>query len=372
MEKDMGRTKESRVGGPGWSRREVLKAAAVGAGLGVAPAFIRHVGASTPRKVKFQLAWIPSGQHAYVFLARKFWAEKGLEVQVDRGFGSGETAKGVGLDKYDFGEASYSVMVNSIGQGLDLMAIGARVQRTAFAIFSLKGSGITRPKDLEGKTVIASTGSGEYVLFPAFAKLAGIDAGKVKFLLVAPPVRHPMLLERKADAMTGYLVSDGAVLLGQGTELEILPYADYGFRLLDLGLLTQSKRVREDPKLCADFVEGAMKGLRIQLVEPRAAAEVTLRTLKEYQGAPAAPSIIEHGLEIANALSAVPAVEKGGLGAMDPDDWATTVELVTKYMGLQKTVDPSTVYTNKFAGTEKVTPEEWAAIKARVRKFIRV
>src|SRR5262249_60864046 len=129
-------------------RRAVLKGAAAAAGAAGAPAFIRHAGASTPRKVTYQLAWIPSGQHAYVFAAKKFWLEKGLDVQVDRGFGSGETAKGVGLDKYDFGEASYSVVVNSVGQGLELMAIGGRHQRNPFAILPLRGSGSARPKAL--------------------------------------------------------------------------------------------------------------------------------------------------------------------------------------------------------------------------------
>jgi NitT/TauT family transport system substrate-binding protein len=290
-------------------------------------------------------------------------------VQVDRGFGSGETAKSVGLEKYDFGEASFSVMVNSVGHGLDLMAVGARLQRNPFAIFSLKGRGIQQPKDLEGKTVIASSGSGDYVLFPAFAKLAGFDASKVKFLLVAPTVRHPMLLERKADAMTGYLVSDGGVLLGQGIQLDIIPFAAHGFRLLDAGLLTQSKRVREDPRLCADFIEGAMKGLRMQFLQPRESIALTLEQLKEYQGAAAAQSIIEHGLEISNAHSIVPAVEKQGLGAMDPEDWTTTVDLVARYMGLEKRVEPSAVYTNRFAGTEKLTAQEWATVKARVRKI---
>ncbi len=61
-----------------------------------------------------------------------------------------------------------------------------------------------------------------------------------------------------------------------------------------------------------------------------------------------------------------------GRGRIDPEDGATTVDMVTKYMGLPKAVDPASVYTNTFAGTEKLTPQEWAAVKARVRKFIRV
>ncbi len=356
----------------GWSRREVLKAAGIGIGLGAAPGFIRNAGASTARKIKFTLPWIPSGQHAYAFNAKPFWAEKGLDVQIDRGFGSGEAAKAIGLDRYEFGEASYSVMVNSVAQGLDLMAIGAKTQRSAFAIFALKGSGITKPKDLEGKTVISSSGSADLVMFPAFAKLAGIDANKVKFLLVAPNVRHPMLLGKKADAMTGLVVSDGAALLGQGAPVDIIMFSDYGFRMLDLGLMTPAKRVREEPQLVADFVEGAMKGMKRMLLKPRRSIDLTLQSIKEYQGAAAGPSIIEHSLEIADSLATVPAVEQHGLGFMDPGDWVETVNLVNRYMPGTQRVEAPKVYTNQFVGIEKLTPQEWAAVKARVRKFLPV
>lgn len=51
---------------------------------------------------------------------------------------------------------------------------------------TLEGSGITSPKDLEGKKVGAATGSVNQLLFPAYAKLAGIDATKVQWVNAQP------------------------------------------------------------------------------------------------------------------------------------------------------------------------------------------
>src|SRR5262245_1568874 len=71
-------------------RRSLLKlagATAASAGLGIgAPAIVR---AATP--VKMTSPWLPLGTFSYAFVANKmgFWDKRGLEVTIDRGFGSG-------------------------------------------------------------------------------------------------------------------------------------------------------------------------------------------------------------------------------------------------------------------------------------------
>lgn len=63
-------------------------AAGAGSVLGVsAPAIVR---AATP--VKMTLPWLPLGTFSYAFVAKKmgFWEKRGLDVTIDRGFGSGK------------------------------------------------------------------------------------------------------------------------------------------------------------------------------------------------------------------------------------------------------------------------------------------
>src|SRR5574341_2258722 len=105
---------ETPMGGM-WTRRALLKAGAVGIGLGAAPAFIRHAGASTPRKVAFTLPWLFVGGHAFEFVAhKKYWHERGLDVEITRGRGSAAACKDISTGTVLFGEASYSVMVNGV------------------------------------------------------------------------------------------------------------------------------------------------------------------------------------------------------------------------------------------------------------------
>jgi ABC-type nitrate/sulfonate/bicarbonate transport system substrate-binding protein len=91
-------------------------AAGLGAAAITAPAFLRSSRAlAAPAKVSFCLPWIPHGGYAFLFAAKKlgFWGNRALEVQVDRGFGSGETCKRVALGQYDYGLADFATMTRA-------------------------------------------------------------------------------------------------------------------------------------------------------------------------------------------------------------------------------------------------------------------
>src|SRR2546426_7788495 len=82
--------------------------------------------AQSHTKLKFTLPWIPHGGYTPVFVARKlrFWGKRGLDVAIDRGFGSGAGCKTLGLGQDDFGSIDFGVMTNCVGQGPDLVAPG--------------------------------------------------------------------------------------------------------------------------------------------------------------------------------------------------------------------------------------------------------
>src|SRR2546422_11689888 len=131
------------------TRRNFLAGSAAAATLAVCrPA----AQAQAPTKVKFTLPWIPHGGYTHVFVAKKmgFWEQRGLDVTIDRGFGSGKVCVPVDQGQYDFGVLDLAVMMNCAARGLDRVAIGGIWPRSPVGIFSLKESNVTKPKDLEG------------------------------------------------------------------------------------------------------------------------------------------------------------------------------------------------------------------------------
>src|ERR1700722_20928261 len=73
------------------TRRSLLRAAGVIGGAGSLGFAMPGIGrAATP--IKITLPWLPLGTYSYVFVAKElgFFANHGLDVTIDRGFGSGK------------------------------------------------------------------------------------------------------------------------------------------------------------------------------------------------------------------------------------------------------------------------------------------
>ncbi len=363
-------TKDQRANANQSSRRSFL-AGSTGLGLilasGVAPALIREAGASSMRKVSFMLPWLFVGGHAFEFAAQKlFWKKRGLDVAITRGYGSGAACKTISAGKAMFGEASYGVMVNGVSKGLDAVAIGAKLQRSPIAISCRKDSGIRTAKDLEGNHIVQAAASGDTVMFPGFAKAAGIDRSKVKQTIVHPSKLISTVVNKQADCTGTYYVSNAATLAQKTPSLHFL-YADFGLQTLDLGLITRSDMIKNEPKLVQDMVDGAMEGLKMQLLEPEKCLDIMIEAKPELKTRDKQLLLTHTGNT--NALSLGPAVRDHGLGHMAEEDQTRTRDVVIKYMDAKDVPPIAKLFTNAFAGTIKLSAEEWAEANRINAKF---
>src|SRR3989441_6458990 len=225
------------------SRRVFLSGSAAAIAAGGARA-ARAQGAT---KLKFTLPWIPHGGYTHVFVAKKlgYWEQRGLEVTIDRGFGSGEVCKTLGLGQYEFGSLDLGVMINCVSKGLDLVATGVLSPRSPVGIFALTKKGIRAPRDLEGKRVAFATGSGDFQLWPAFVKATGIDDAKVQKVFMGPEALIKSLIEEQIDAEGNFYGSIAPSVWAQGLALTPILYEDYGVKMYSLVFATRSKIVKE-------------------------------------------------------------------------------------------------------------------------------
>lgn len=372
MKRTQATEKAAKPAPKSFSRRSFLKGTAGAVALLGAPAFIKNAGPSTLRKVRFQLAWIPSGQYTYAFTAQEmgFWKGLGLDVEIHRGFGSGSTSNNVATGQYEVGEASFGTAVLTASKGGPLVAMGARYQKSPIGFAALKKKGVKKPKDLEGMKVADSAGSGAYVLLPAFAKATGIDLSKVKIEFVSPAAYLPSLLAGKVDAVSTYYVSIGPPLLARRFAFDFLFHADYGLDMLDQVFITQPKRLKEDKELFRNFVEGALKGVAFSYLTPEKAVDITMKKLPLYGAGKESKRLIEVGQGVATAMGVSPHVEKQGLGWMEPSLVKDSVDKVATYMGAAKIADVESLYTNEFIGKVRLTAEQWAQVKAASQKYL--
>jgi NitT/TauT family transport system substrate-binding protein len=328
--------------------------------------------AQSATKVKFTLPWIPHGGYTHMFVAKKlgFYEKRGLDVTIDRGFGSGEVCKTLGLGQYEFGSLDFGVMTNCVSKGLDLVAIGMLSPRSPIGIFSLPKKGIRTPKDLEGKKLAFNTASGDYQLWPAFVKATGIDDSKVQKVFMGPEALIKTLIDEQVDGEGNFYGSIAPSVWAQNLDLNVMLYEDHGVKMYSLVFAAQSKTIKERPDVCDRFMQGTMEGLAHTYLHPNESIDIHLDAVKEFKGSPTNRAVVTYGQGIMTAMGFAPEIEKNGLGWMDPEMIKRTRETVITYMGAKDVLPAEQLFTNAFAGKVKLTPAQWATVRESVKRYI--
>jgi NitT/TauT family transport system substrate-binding protein len=335
-----------------------------------APALFRSGRAlAAPAKSSIALPWIPHGGYAFLFAAKKlgYWTD--LDVQIDRGFGSGETCKRVALGQYDFGLADFATMVKLADDGLPLVCIGMVNHVSQLGILSLKAANIAAPKDLEGKTMGTTAGSADYALWPAFVAATGIDADKVNINIVGPELRLRLLTERKIDAIGSVYGSDAPIFLSRDIPYNLMLHAKYGLEMYSNAIITQRDRVQKEPEKCQAMIDGVMSGLKYSFLEPEKTTDIHLEMVKEYESASTDRKFINYGVLINTAMSLAPYLADTGLGHLEEKLVSGTQDKIVKYLGVKAPQAPGALYSNQFAGKVKLTAGEWDSVRASVKEY---
>jgi NitT/TauT family transport system substrate-binding protein len=359
---------ERDVNMAGIDRRSFI-ALAGGASAAISAPWIAQ--AATP--IKLTLPWLPLGTFSFAFVAKAmgFWEKRGLDVTIDRGFGSGRVCVPVDQGQYDFGIIDLAVMMNCVARKLDLVAVAGLWPISPVGIFSLKEHNIRKPKDLEGQPVGFDVGSGDFQLWPAFIKATGIDESKIKKVTIDGDALIKALVEKRVSAVGNFFGSIAPSLWAQGLELNSILYADYGIKMLSNVVACKRATIETRPEICKNFVEGLMEGLRYVYLNPVNSVALHLENVKEFKGGSATnEKVIEYGQAVSTALGMVPAFKTHGLGYMEPGLVEQTAQTVATYMGATALPKAASMFTNEFIGATALTDAEWMSIEDRSKKYL--
>jgi NitT/TauT family transport system substrate-binding protein len=245
---------------------------------GAAMAAFAASPASAQTDVKFALDWKFEGPAAPYFVAidKGYYKAEGLNVTIDSGPGSVAGIARVAAGTYPLGFFDINSLVKFQDQNpaQKVQAVLMMYDKPAFAIATTTKTGITKPKDLEGKILGAPAPDGAYAQWKSFAKENGIDASKVKIENVGFPVREPMLADGKVDAITGFSFSMHFNLLQKGLkpeDIKTMLMADYGLVLYGNAIMVNPDYAKANPKVVAGFVRATIKGVLDTIKDPDAA-----------------------------------------------------------------------------------------------------
>jgi NitT/TauT family transport system substrate-binding protein len=239
--------------------------------------------AAAQTDLKFALDWKFEGPSAPYFVAidKGYYKAEGLNVTVDSGPGSVAGIARVAAGTYPLGFFDINSLVKFQDQNPDkkVQAVLMMYDKPPFAIATTAKTGISKPKDLEGRVLGAPAADGAFAQWKAFVKENGIDAAKVKIENIGFPVREPMLADGKVDAITGFSFSMHYNLLQKGLkpeDIKMLLMADYGLVLYGNAIMVNPDYAKANPKAVAGFVRATIKGTLDTIKDPDAAIKSVL------------------------------------------------------------------------------------------------
>lgn len=311
----------------------------------VSLAFAAGAFAQKEIPVRFALDWRFEGPAAPYFVAidKGYYKAEGLNVTIDPGSGSVEGINRVASGAYEVGFADINSLVKyrDNPRNLPVKAVMMVYDTPVFSIVSLKKSGITKPKDLEGKVLGAPAADGGYAQWPIFVQANKLDASKVKIENIGFPVREPMLAQGRVDAITGFWFSSYMNLKANGVkddDIVVLHMRDHGVDLYGNVIIANPDFMRFQPKAVAGFVKATIRGIQDTVKNP----EVAIDSLMKRN--PIAKRDVElERLKLSLQKNFItPDVQKNGLGAVDMKRLERSIEqigLTFQYSNKPKAAD---------------------------------
>ncbi len=312
------------------------------------PANAAPAGGATKEKITFLLDWIPFGRHApyYIALEKGYYSQAGLDVTIQQGTGTtpGLRSLAAGQAQLNFNDIGSMLVVRS-QEGLKIRALACVYQKSPHTIFFIKGKGIEKPKDLEGKRIAYSPGDSPKAMFPAFAKANGIDESKVVWSSVDPNSKNSVLLNHQVDAMMTYILTLPVLEKAAqgGDQIGTFVYGDLGADFYANAVLATEEYITQKPAAVKGFVQATIKGLQSTFDSPKDAIGI----LKKYQPQLEEDSALKE-VDIIRDLAINDDTKKNGLGHMTAEKMQQTKDLTFKYLELKNDLSVDSLYTNDF------------------------
>jgi NitT/TauT family transport system substrate-binding protein len=319
---------------------------------------VRLAQAQTDRpleKINFLLDFTPYGKHAPFFAAldKGFWKDAGFVVTIIKGEGSATTISSYAAGTVDFAFSDTPTLILARSKGAMVKVAGIIHDKSLYAFGTLVENNIKTPQDLKGKRIGASVGDASRVMFPAFAKLNGIDPDSVRWVDMTPPARAASLVLGQVDAVVLFLTEAptfSAKSKEAGKNWKDFPYADYGLDLYSHGLLVRDDLIANQPDRVKRFIEATMKAWAWSIEHPQEALAIFLKHNPAVD-----PDQAREHFRIAIRHLLTDTAKREGIGTIDPEKMKRTVDFVSQYFNV-KGVSVDDVYTNRF--TPKLFPKE--------------
>jgi putative hydroxymethylpyrimidine transport system substrate-binding protein len=266
---------------------------------------------------------ISAGADLPVVIARElgYYKEQGLDFSWD--FTTDSTGiRLIGTGQYQAGSVSDAAApVNYIVQGIPLKVIDLMTQRGARALAVKKGSGITRPKDFEGKKVgIKTSPWSEYLVMLANDK---VDRSKITEVPVG--FSSVELKDGLVDVLPVFTGNEPYVLKNQlNTEVDLLLPDQFGYPPIGTSTVVNASYAKSNPAEVTGFLRATLKGAEYMVAHKAESVQIAVqyagpgKTREQHE--------FQYDVTARDLVSGIAATK--GIGYVTPAQWQAQLDLL--------------------------------------------
>ncbi|QUL57519.1 ABC transporter substrate-binding protein [Paenibacillus tritici] len=304
-----------------------------------------EAGADGPaHKLTIMLDWYPNAVHSFLYAAQAkgYFAEQGLEVEIQMPADTNDALKLVAAGKVDLALSYQPQVLMARGENIPVKSIAALVRHPLNHLMVAADSGITRPGELSGKQAGYSSVPLYEAMLKAMVTSDGGDASSLKLIDVGFEL-IPALSTGRVDAIMGGFINHEQLLLEQeGHPVRSFNPVEYGVPdYYELVLVASEQGLQDSQGYYQKFVEAIRQGQQFVAGNP----DEALKLLLEHQEdtAPLDEAIEQRSLKIL-----LPLMDAGSqpFGYQDGATW----EKVNQWLGenglLAQEVDIKNAFIN--------------------------
>jgi NitT/TauT family transport system substrate-binding protein len=311
---------------------------AIAAGLAAAPA-------AAQQKLDFILNWVPGGDHAPYYYAKKqgWYAKEGIELNLEPGKGSALATQKVGAGANPVGLADMGGVLVAKGKGAPNVAVFNVYANSPQGLYWLKSSGIKGIKDFPGKKIGNPAADGARTMWPALAKANGIDPKSVTWVNIDANAKLSALKAKSIDVTTSFYNLHHVFKRELGEDMGFLAWRDIGLNPYGNSVIVNADYLKKNKPTVAKFVSVTQRAFAQCAKEPKPCVQALI----DANGALSFDNELVNW-ELVEVLMSDKTSRSVALGWHDDARMQADYQLVRDYVGIDKPFDVKATYTNEF------------------------
>jgi NitT/TauT family transport system substrate-binding protein len=296
-------------------------------------------------KIDFVLNWVPGGDHAPYYFAKKqgWYAKEGIDLNIEPGRGSALATQKVGAGANPIGLADMGGVLVAKGKGADLVAVYNVYANSPQGLYWLKSSGIRSVKDLAGKKIGNPAADGARTMWPALARANGMDPKSVTWVNIDANAKLSALKAKSIDATTSFYNIHHIFQAELGEDMGFLAWRDAGLNPYGNSIVVNAEFLAKNRPLVDRFVKVTQRAFAACVAQPTPCVQA----LVEANGALKFDNELTNW-KLVEVLMSDKFARELALGIHEDGRMKADYELVREYIGIDKPFDVKSAYTNEF------------------------